>query len=134
MLETTREAARNVTVGTRALVKGERRPFRSSRPSTADATMRSNVLPHYSSRAELEVAARRQAVLARGPDRFVVESRLLSVGLPLGIAAGVLAWRAGRSNRGRRIAQFVTAFAATMALTLLEARAEWRGMEEASGA
>lgn len=131
MLESTREAARNVTVGTRALAKGERRPFRASGPAIAAAKVRSNVLATYSSRARLEAVARREAALARGRDRFIMESRLLAVGLPVGIAAGALAWRAGRTSRGRGIARFIAVFAGTIALTLLEARAEWRGMEVA---
>ena len=96
--------------------------------------MKTHVLPSYSSRASLEVAARRQAALAGGRKRFIIESRLLAVGVPLGIAVGVLAWRGGRSSRVRSVSQFALAFAATLGLTLLEAAAEWRGMEEAEGA
>ena len=134
MREGTRQTAQDVARGARALLKHERRPFHASGERSPRIHIRTNVLPSYASRASLEVAARRQAALAGGRKRFIIQSRLLTVGVPLGIVAGVLAWRGGRTSRVRSVSQFTLAFAATLGLTLLEATAEWRGMEEAEGA
>lgn len=134
MHEGTRRTAYTVASGARAIMKRERRPFRAAGSHTALEHRRTNVLPHYQSRAALELAARRQAILAGGRERFILGSRVIAIGVPLGIAAGVLAWRSGRSSRARSVSQFAVAFAATLGLTFLEAAAEWRGMEEAGDA
>lgn len=133
MREGTRQAARDVATGARALLRHERRPFHASGSRGPQISTRTHVLASYASRDALGTAARRQAALARGRTRFIVESRVVAFGVPLGIAAGVLAWHSGGSSRPRRVSQFVAAFAAIMGLTLLEAAAEWRGMEEAEG-
>jgi len=129
MLETTRETARTVVTGTRAMAHREQRPVTVAGARPPEARRKTNVLPSYPSRAALEATARRQAYLVRGRERFILESRVIAVGVPLGIAAGVLAWRSGSTRGGRSLARFVAAFATTVGLTLLEATAEWRGME-----
>jgi len=127
MHEGPQRTARTVAAGARAMIRG-------GHPApTSNGARRARVLPSYDTRGELNAAVRRQAYLARGRARFVWESRVAVIGVPLGIAVASLAWRGGPPNRAARAARFAGALGATLAVTYLAALAEWRGMEEAEG-
>jgi hypothetical protein len=82
--------------------------------------VRRSALRAPESRRALYADAREEARLVRGRNAFVFRARVLPIGAPLAIAAGVLIWRRNRSARD------------TLALTAgvglasyLEARLEW---------
>lgn len=73
-------------------------------------------------RTELLANARREARISRGRDPFVWYSRVLPVGVPLGVVAGLLAARAARNNG---VLAFGAAALGVAALTAVEASIEW---------
>ena len=83
-------------------------------------TMRRSALRQAASREELRADARAEARLAHGRERFVWGGRMLPVGVPLGAAAGLMAWRRRRSARDA-----MADVALTAALTYFAARVEW---------
>lgn len=83
-------------------------------------TMRRSALRQAASREALRADARAEARLARGRARFVWGGRVLPVGIPLGAAAGLVAWKRRRSARDA-----VVALALTTTVTYFAARVEW---------
>jgi hypothetical protein len=73
-------------------------------------------------RSELLADARRAARISRGRDIFVWQGRVLPIGVPLGIVAGLLAARAARRNG---VLAFGAALAGVAAVTAVEASLEW---------
>lgn len=109
-----------------AAVDDSRRPDPLSRDDVTSPT-RTGVRMHSSlhrprTRSELLANARRVARISRGRDMFVWQSRVLPIGLPLGIVAGLLA---ARSARRKGLLAFGATVAGVAALTVLEASMEW---------
>jgi hypothetical protein len=82
--------------------------------------VRRSALRPSTSRRDLYADARAQAQIVRGRDMFVWRGRVLPIGIPLAVAAGVLVWRRNRSARDS-----VAAIAGVGLASYLEARIEW---------
>jgi hypothetical protein len=82
--------------------------------------IRRSALHQAPSRRALYADARAEARVARGRDAFVWRGRVLPLGIPIAVAAGLLTWRRRGSSRDT----FAAVFAVGL-LSYLEARVEW---------
>ena len=94
-----------------------------------------SALRQATTREALLASARREARMSRGREHFLLNERVLPLGLPLGSVAGIVAWQLGaRQRRGRRsrergAALAVGAALATVAATWAFATLEWKAFE-----
>ena len=105
-------------------------------PQLAGASRRP-AFHHYYDRDALLAAARREARLARGEDRFVWKNRVLPIGLPAGIVLGTAAWLRGREEDDEiapSLARFAIAFSTAVGASWLGAKLEWRYLVAGRGA
>ena len=92
---------------------------RSARPVLGGAT----------TRAELQAIARREARKSRGKRYFLLQERVLPVGVPLGAVVGAAAWYQDRRRGRRGWPAALGAAAATVALSYLAGMIEWEMLE-----
>jgi len=86
--------------------------------------MSESALHRPRTRSELIANARREARLARGREAFVWRGRVLTIGLPIGVAAGVIAARDMR-RPARAALIFGGTVVAALGLAYAAARLEW---------
>lgn len=89
-------------------------------PAPVVRTMRRSALRPAASRRRLYADAREQARLVRGRDAFVWQGRVLPIGVPLAVAAGLFTWQRRRSTRDT-----LAMLAGVGIASYLEARFEW---------
>ena len=83
-------------------------------------TARRSALRPAPSRRVLYADAREEARIVRGRNAFVWRGRVLPIGIPLAMAAGLLTWRSRRSGRDT-----LAVLAGLGLASYLEARVEW---------
>lgn len=81
------------------------------------------------SRAALLSAARHEARMVHGRERFVWRERVLTVGLPLGAAVATAVWHSGRRRPRRALSAAVGAALAAVAVSYVGALVEWELFE-----
>jgi hypothetical protein len=86
--------------------------------------MAESALHRPRTRSELLATARREARLVRGRDAFVWRGRVLPIGLPLGVTAGMVAARDIR-RPGRAALVFGGTVVAALGLVYAAALLEW---------
>jgi len=92
----------------------------TSIPAPVVRTRGRSALRPARSRRQLHADARDQARHVRGRNAFVWQGRVLPIGIPLAAAAGLVAWRRGRSARDT-----LAVLAGVGVASYLEARVEW---------
>jgi hypothetical protein len=92
----------------------------TSLPAPVVRTTRRSALRPAPSRRQLYADAREQARQVRGRNAFVWQGRVLPIGVPLAVAASLVAWQRRRSTRDT-----LGVLAGVGIASYLEARVEW---------